>query len=53
MQSKGCMRFAPRVKDIDRQYELNNNADLDNGVYHKVEEEVVAPEEKKGSEDSL
>ena len=23
------------MKEIDRQYEANNNADLDNGVYHK------------------
>jgi hypothetical protein len=31
--------MAGRVKDIDRQYERNNNADLDNGVYHKVDEQ--------------
>ena len=30
---------------MDRQYEMNNNADLDNGVYHKVDEEEE--EEKK------
>ncbi len=24
-----------RVREIDRQYEFNNNGDLDNGVYHK------------------
>jgi hypothetical protein len=24
------------VKEIDRQYEMNNNADLDNGIYHKL-----------------
>ena len=29
-----CVKFSARVKEIDRQYELNNNADLDNGVYH-------------------
>lgn len=28
------LRFAAKVKEIDRQYELNNNAELDNGVYH-------------------
>jgi hypothetical protein len=27
------------VRDIDKQYEINNNAELDNGVYHNVEEE--------------
>ena len=26
------------MKEIDRQYERNNNADLDNGVYHQPEE---------------
>lgn len=41
--SKRCLKFAARVRDVDKQYEMNNNADLDNGVYHKVENE----EEKK------
>lgn len=29
------MRFAARCRDQDRQYEINNNCELDNGVYHK------------------
>lgn len=29
-----AIKYSARVKEIDRQYELNNNADLDNGVYH-------------------
>lgn len=29
------IRFSAKVKEIDRQYELNNNAELDNGVYHE------------------
>lgn len=29
------MKFAFRVREIDRQYEVNNNAELDNGVYHE------------------
>ena len=29
------MKFAARCRDQDRQYEINNNAELDNGVYHK------------------
>ena len=33
------IKFSAKVKEIDRQYELNNNADLDNGVYHQEEEE--------------
>lgn len=39
LQSKSCLKFAPRVRDVDKQYEINNNADLDNGVYHKFDEE--------------
>lgn len=27
--------FEPRCRDIDRQYEINNNGDVDNGVYNK------------------
>jgi hypothetical protein len=29
------IKFAARVKDLDRQYEMNNNGELDNGVYNK------------------
>lgn len=29
------LNFARRCREIDRQYEFNNNGDLDNGVYHK------------------
>ena len=32
---KNCIKFAPKCKDIDRQYEMNNNCELDNGVYNK------------------
>jgi hypothetical protein len=35
IQSKSCLKFAGRVKEIDKQYEVNNNAELDNGVYHE------------------
>lgn len=34
IQSKSCLKFAHRVREIDKQYEVNNNAELDNGVYH-------------------
>jgi len=27
-----------RIREIDRQYEFNNNGQLDNGVYHKGDE---------------
>ena len=29
------IKYAPRVKDIDRQYVMNNNGEVDNGVYNK------------------
>lgn len=32
---KEILKFAARCRDQDRQYEINNNAELDNGVYHK------------------
>ena len=32
---KGVIKYGNKVKDINRQYELNNNCDLDNGVYNK------------------
>lgn len=28
------IKFNPKIREINRQYELNNNAELDNGVYH-------------------
>lgn len=59
MQSKGCIKFAARIRDIDKQYEVNNNAELDNGVYHKFAEEEEEKEkndkkdEHNDSDDSL
>lgn len=48
---KKNIKFAAKVKEIDRQYEANNNAELDNGVYHQdsdeEEEEKKQEEEKK------
>lgn len=38
MAPKKVIRFAPKIKEIDRQYEMNNNAELDNGVYHNEDE---------------
>lgn len=29
------IKFSALCKDQDRQYEMNNNCELDNGVYHK------------------
>ena len=39
MMPRRVIRFAAKVKEFDRQYEMNNNAELDNGVYHNEEEE--------------
>jgi serine/threonine protein kinase len=33
---KKAIKFNPLVKDLDRQYEKNNNCELDNGVYNKM-----------------
>lgn len=36
MEDKDVMiRFHPRVRELDRNYEKLNNQDFDNGVYHK------------------
>ena len=35
LQKKEAINFFPKVRDIDRQYEKNNNGDNDNGVYNK------------------
>ena len=35
LQERKCIKFAPRVRDLDKQYEANNNAELDNGVQHE------------------
>ena len=41
------LNLARRCREIDRQYEFNNNGDLDNGVYHKF---VYNSEEKDGDD---
>lgn len=33
------IKFNSKLKEINRQYELNNNAEVDNGVYHVDEQE--------------
>lgn len=50
---KRILKFAPKVKDLDRQYEHNNNADLDNGVYNNIGNEDDPAANKDGaSQDS-
>ena len=38
MEPRRIIKFNGKVREIDRQYEMNNNAELDNGVYHQDEE---------------
>jgi len=55
IQSKNVIKFNARAREADVNYEKNFNAELDNGVYHKVEEEKEQPPEKPHhiGEDSL
>ncbi len=39
MLPKRVIKFNAKIREINRQYELNNNAELDNGVYHQDDEE--------------
>lgn len=50
--NKNAFTFSDKCKEVNRQYMLNNNADLDNGVYNENEEELKKEEEaaKKLSE---
>jgi hypothetical protein len=32
---KSVIKFEVKVRELDRQYETNNNGELDNGVYNK------------------
>ena len=36
--SKEHIKFGPRVREIDRKYEENNNQEVDNGVYNQFED---------------
>jgi hypothetical protein len=38
---KKVLKFCGKLIEINRQYEANNNAELDNGVYH-VEDDNIA-----------
>ena len=53
LHEKGIIKFAPRVREIDMQYEVNNNAELDNGVYHDFGKEEDKKEEEVKREDSV
>mmetsp|Transcript_37531 Transcript_37531/g.57494 ORF Transcript_37531/g.57494 Transcript_37531/m.57494 type:complete len:140 (+) Transcript_37531:4742-5161(+) len=53
LEDKDLMiRFHPRVRELDRNYEKLNNQDFDNGVYHKYayKQKVKKEEDKKAEE---
>lgn len=45
---KEALKFEARCRDQNRQYEINNNAELDNGVYHKF---VYSTKDDKGDKE--
>ena len=53
MVDKKVFKFAAKVKEVDRQYEANNNAELDNGVYHQEEEELKKESSPLRSQNTL
>lgn len=44
---RDCLQFADKCREVNRQYMLNNNAELDNGVYNENSDEENKEEEKK------
>lgn len=44
--SKKAIKFCPKLREINRQYERNNNSKLDNGVYLSEAMKLVHGEEK-------
>ena len=36
--SKDKIKFGPRVREVNRKYEENNNQEVDNGVYNQFED---------------
>jgi hypothetical protein len=43
----GVIHWTAKVRDINRQYERNNNCELDNGVYNKLVEKSPAQKGKQ------
>jgi hypothetical protein len=48
INKENVIQFNPRVRDVDRQYEMNNNCEVDNGVYNKCA--ANSPEEGEEGE---
>ena len=47
--SNSAMMFEDRCREVNRQYMLNNNAELDNGVYNEDEEAKKKDEAKSAA----
>jgi hypothetical protein len=49
------VKFSQKCRDLNREYEGNNNADLDNGVYNAFvnEQEIEAEKQHKMKKDGL
>jgi hypothetical protein len=39
---KSIVKFKAKVREVDRQFERNNNCEVDNGVYNKEDVDVQA-----------
>ena len=50
---KDVLVFADKCREVNRQYMLNNNAELDNGVYNENEEEEELKPTPDKKEDNL
>jgi hypothetical protein len=49
MESKNVIKFLGKVREINFQYEVNNNQELDNGVYHDYWQKEGEKDEDKDS----
>lgn len=47
------IKFGVKVKDVDRQYEANNNCDLDNGVFNEFIQKTDSDENANSVKDSI
>ena len=45
------VKFAARCREVDRQYEAQNNSKLDNGVYNKFVRDSPGNDSEIGKED--
>ncbi len=47
------IKFSKRCRDLNREYEENNNADLDNGVYNAFVNEQEMEAERQQQEEMM